>query len=46
MNIVANLQWTRHDDFLTELLKLTEIVDPGGAHDRQGDLSYAKSFID
>ncbi len=24
----------------------TEIVELGGAHDRQGDLSYAKSFID
>ncbi len=23
-----------------------EMVEPGGAHDRQGDLSYAKSFID
>ncbi len=24
----------------------TEIVELGGAHDREGDLSYAKSFID
>ncbi len=25
---------------------IIEIVEPGGAHDREGDLSYAKSFID
>ncbi len=28
------------------LINIFEIVELGGAHDRQGDLSYAKSFID
>ncbi len=29
-----------------QIVKLFEIVELGGAHDREGDLSYAKLFID
>ncbi len=44
-SIEQALNWSRRWDLPLNASK-SEIVEPRGAHDREGDLSYAKSFID